>query len=221
MVTLDYVGFAHHLSHPDLTGLARMMGDQGRGKLNWLHRIRDQKKLAMERGEEISDEEARRREVAKLHRPRLKVPIYNPDRYGPLYNPRLYDGAEVMLSQGRVALPNCVPLEPKAVHAKRNYDKITTEVARMIEEGNAQPEEIRFMCSEFFVWVRNGEEFLIRFGERRIPSRINKKKLNVCYVDSTIALDGNTPIKLKSSVAVFDYYLGLYCNICGQSLHDD
>jgi hypothetical protein len=198
-----------------------MTGDQGRGKLNWLHRISSQKRRDRERGEEISDEEARRREVAKLHRPKLKR-LYNPTRYGPFYDSRLYDGTEVVLSQGeRVMLPNCVPLEPKAVHAKRNYDKITTEVARMIEEGNAQPEEIRFMCSEFFVWVRNGEEFLIRFGERRIPSRINKKKLNVCYVDSTIALDGNTFIKLKSSVAVFDYYLGLYCNICGQSLHDE
>ncbi len=91
----------------------------------------------------------------------------------------------------------------------------------MIEEGNAQPEEIRFMCSEFFVWVRNGEEFLIRFGERRIPYRIHREKLNVCYVDGTITLDGNTLIKLKSSVAVFDYYLGLYRNICGQPLHDE
>ena len=158
-----------------------MAGDQGRGKLNWLTRIRFQKMLAKERGDEISDEEAKRRAVAKLHRPKLKR-LYNENPYvGGPYDPRLYEGAEVALSRGRIALPNCVPLEPEAVHARRNYEKITKEVARMIEEGRAQPEEIRFMCSEFFIWVHNGEDFLVRFGERTIPCRFNKDKLRVCY----------------------------------------
>ncbi len=186
-----------------------MLGDQGRGKLNWLHRIETQKMTAKERGEEISDEEAKRRAVARLHRPKLKR-LYNPDRVvGGLYDPRLYDGTEVVLSQGRIALPNCVPLEPKAVHAKRNYDKITTEAARMIEEGKVQPEEIRLMCSEFFVFGRNGEDFLVQFGGRRYPHRIDKAKLRVCYEGGTVTLDGNVPIRVKL-VAIFDYYLTLY-----------
>jgi hypothetical protein len=158
----------------DLTGLASMTGDQGRGKLNWLHRISSEKRRARERGEEISDEGARRREVAKLHRPRLKVPIYNPDRYGPLYNPRLYDGAEIVLNGERIALPNCMSLEPVAVHARRDYDKITTEVGRMIAEGNAQPEEIRFMCSAFFIMRRNGDDFLIRLVKGDTHTELSK-----------------------------------------------
>jgi hypothetical protein len=76
-----------------------MAGGQGRGKLNWLTRIRFQKMLAKERGDEISDEEAKRRAVAKLHRPKLKR-LYNEDRYvGGPYDPRLYEGAEVALSR--------------------------------------------------------------------------------------------------------------------------
>ena len=47
------------MNKSDLTELARMAGGQGRGKLNWLTRIRVQKMLAKERGDEISDEEAR------------------------------------------------------------------------------------------------------------------------------------------------------------------
>jgi len=45
----------------------------------------------------------------------------------------------------------------------------------MIDEGRAQPEEIRFLCSEFFVFVRNGEDFLVRWGERTKPYKINTK----------------------------------------------
>lgn len=180
-----------------------------RGKLNWQRRIRQQKKLAMERGEEISDGEARQREVAKLHRPKLRVPVYNPHRYGPLYNPRLYDGAEVVLDQQRIALPNCVTLEPVAVHASRDYGKITREVSRMIAEGNAQPEEIRFMCSEFFVLRRNGEDFLVRFGERRYPRRIQKGSLRVRYESGTITFNDGPPIRVKS-VGVFEHYFDLY-----------
>jgi hypothetical protein len=188
-----------------------MTGDQGRGKLNWLHRIETQKMLAKERGEDISDEEARLREVARLHRPKLRRLDKAIRRASP-YDPRRY-GTKVSSSQGSVALLNCWTMEPGSVHAGRNYTKIATEVGRMIEEGKAQPEEIRFMCSEFFVWVRNGEDFLVRFGERRIPCRIDKDKLRVCYEDGTVTLDGYSPITVKS-VAVFDYYLTLYDALC-------
>lgn len=106
-----------------------------------------------------------------------------------------------------------MPLEPEAVHARRNYEKITKEVARMIEEGRAQPEEIRFMCSEFFIWVHNGEDFLVRFGERRISYRFNKDKLRVCYENDTVMIEGFSPIRIKS-VATFDYYVTQYAALC-------
>ena len=106
-----------------------------------------------------------------------------------------------------------MPLEPAAVHSRRNYEKVTKEVARIIEEGRAQPEEIRFMCSEFFIWVHNGEDFLVRFGERRSPYRINKDKLRVCYENGTVMIEGCSPIRIKS-VATFDYYLTLYAALC-------
>jgi len=83
----------------------------------------------------------------------------------------------------------------------------------MIAEGKAQPEEIWFMCSEFFIWVRNGEHFLVRFGERRIPFRIDKPKLRLCYKDGTVTLEGYFPIRVKS-VGVFDYYLTIYSALC-------
>ncbi len=184
-----------------------MLQDQGRGKLNWLHRIETQKMLAKERGEEISDEEAKMRAVAKLHRPELR-PLDNSGRYADPNDPRRY-GTEVMLNHGSVALPNCWTMEPIAVHGKRNYDKIVTEASRMIAESKVQPEEIRFMCSEFFIWARNGEHLLVQFGERRIPYRIDKDKLRVCYKEGTVTSEGYPPISVKS-VAVFDYYLSLY-----------
>ena len=183
----------------------------GRGKLNWQSRIRSQKKLAKERGEEISDEEARRREMAKLHRPKLKVPVYNPDRYGPLYNPRLYDGAEIFQNQERVTLPNCVNLEPAATHAIRDYKYITTEMSRMIAEGYAQPDEIRFVCSTFFVLRQDGEDLLVRFGKRRVPNRIGNGQLRVSYESGTITFNGLT-LKVKS-VGLFEHYFNLYVTL--------
>jgi hypothetical protein len=156
--------------------------------------------LSKERGEEITDEEAQRRAVAKLHRPKLR-PLDNSGRYADPNDPRRY-GTEVTLNNGSVALQNCWTMEPNAVHAKRNYDKITTEATRVVAEGKVQPEEIRFMCSEFFIWVRNGEHFLVRFGERRIPYRIDKNKLRVCYKDGTVTPEGYPPISVKS-VGVF------------------
>ena len=190
-----------------------MLEDRRPGKRNWYRRVETEKIQARQRGEEISDEEARKRAIAKLHRPILKR-LYLPNRYvGGAYDPCFYDGVEVELSQGRVALPNCALAEPKAVHARRSDDKITREVARMIEEGGAQPEELRFICSDFFVYARNNEVFLVRFGGRRIPYRIEKTKLIVCYVDSTVTLHGYRPIRVES-VGVFEYYFRLYSGLC-------
>jgi hypothetical protein len=212
MVTLD-LARGTHMSSADRIPPNRLgRQTQGRDKRNWLSRINNQKTLARQRGEEISDEEARRREVAKLHRPKLKVRLYNPDRYGPLYNPRLYDGAEVVQGRERVPLPNCVALEPSAVHSKRDYDKITTEVARMIAEGNAHPEEIRLLCSAFFILRRSGEDWLVRFGERRYPYKINEGRLRVNYTGGTVALDESLTIKVKS-VGIFDHYFDLYTKL--------
>ena len=118
-----------------------------------------------------------------------------------------------MLNQGSVALQNWWTMQPKAVHARRNYDKITKEVARMIEDGRVQPDQIRFMCSEFFVCVRNGEELLVRFGERRHPYRIGRGEWRVSYADGTVIFEGYSRIKLKS-VGVFVYYLSLYSALC-------
>jgi len=166
----------------------------------------------------ISEREAHLRAVARMHRPKLAIELYRDrdgrplNRYGPHFNPRLYDGTEVKLSRGSVAfaLPNCVPLEPKAVHARRDFDRITKEVARMLEEGGAQPEQIRFMCSEFFIFVRHGEDFLVRFGGRKIPYRIDEHKVRMCYEDRTVTFGENSVIKKVRSVGVFDYYLNLY-----------
>jgi hypothetical protein len=100
-------------------------------------------------------------------------------------------------------------LEPVAVHARRDYDKITTEVGRMIAEGNAQPEEIRFMCSAFFIMRRNGDDFLIRFGERRYPYRIIKGLLRVSYESGAVILAGDRTIKV-TSVGIFEHYFNIY-----------
>src|ERR1700730_3457424 len=154
-----------------------MLRDQGRGKLNWLHRIKTEKVQAEERGEDISDEEAKRRAVAKLHRPKLKR-LDNAIWPAPPDDPRRY-GTKVSSSQGSVALLNCWTMEPESVHAGRNYDKLTNQVGRMIERGKAQPEEICFMCSEFFVFRRNGEDFLVQCGDPRYSYRIDKTSLRV------------------------------------------
>lgn len=82
----------------------------------------------------------------------------------------------------------------------------------MIEEGGAQPEEIYFMCSEFFVFVRNWVDFLVQFGGRKIPHRIGKDQPKVCYEDGTVTFSDKSMIKKIKSVSVFDYYLRLYCH---------
>jgi hypothetical protein len=190
----------------------------------WLTRRRNEGRRAKMRDPQnssISEREARLRAVARMHPPKLMIDLYQ-DRdgrpltpgYGPRINPRIYDRTEVMLSQGSVALPNCMTLEPKAVHPRRNYNRITREVARMIEEGGAQPEEIYFMCSEFFVFVRNWEDFLVRFGGRTIPHRIGKdKKPEVCYEDRTVTFGDDSVIKKVKSAGVFDFYLRLYFSL--------
>src|SRR5277367_6312535 len=158
----------------------------------WATRRRNETLRAKERGEEISEREAHLRAGASLHRPSLKLWLW--DR-GDFPNPRLYDGIEVKLSQWSVTLPNCVALEPEAVRAKRDYDKMTGQVARMIEEGRAQPEEIRFVCSEFFVFVRNGEHFLVRWGERTNPYRIDKDKVEISFETRTVTFGNNSNIR--------------------------
>jgi hypothetical protein len=164
----------------------------------------------------ISEREAHLRAVARMHRPRLTIELYRDrdgrplNRYGPHINPRLFDGTEVMLSHGSVSLPNCMPLEPKAVHGRRDYNRISNEVARMIEEGRVQPEQIRFMCSEFFVFVRNREDFLVRFGERRYPYRFEQTKVRISYMDGIVTFGDHSAIKNVRSIGVFDYYLTLF-----------
>jgi hypothetical protein len=132
MVTLVAAGWRINLSksefEEDFEGMAERLGP---GKRNWLRGIENEKIAAKQRGEKISDEEAKQREVVKLHRPHT----------------RQYHRIEVEFGEAKIALPNCVALEPKAVHAKRRYGKITREAALMIEEGRVQPDEIRFMCS--------------------------------------------------------------------------
>jgi hypothetical protein len=194
----------------------------------WATRLRNEGSRAKTRDPQnssISEREARLRAAAPMHPPKLMIDLYQ-DRdgrpltpgYGPHVNPRLYDGSDVMLSQGSVALPNCMPLEPKAVHARRNYNRIINEVARMIEEGRAQPEEIYFMCSEFFVFVRDSEDFLVRFGGRTIPHRIGKDKPEACYENRTVIFGDGSVIKKIKSVGVFDFYLKLYFRLRDQGL---
>jgi hypothetical protein len=186
-----------------------MTGTVGRGKAAWLGRIARQKQWARESGEEISDLEARLREVARMHRPTLTRLIVK-DPWRTIFDRRLYDGIEIALTQGIVALPNCLPLEPKAVHARRRYDKIIKEAARMIEESTASPEQVRFMCSEFFVVRRNEEDLLVRFGGRRYPYKITEKKFAENYVDRTVTLDNHSTIRNVKSPRTFSFYLHLY-----------
>ena len=188
-----------------------MPGARGRGERNWLRRIEIQKMLAKQGDEQISDEEANRRAVAKLHRPKLKrldnaIPPAPPD------DPRRY-GTKVSLSQGSVALLNCWTMEPESVHAGRNYDKLTKQVGRMIEQGKAQPEEICFMCSEFFIFRRNGEDCLVQSGDPRYLYQIDRDSLRASYEDGTVTLKGYSPIRPKS-VGVFAYYFSLYGVLC-------
>ena len=188
-----------------------MLRDQGRGKLNWLHRITTEKVHAKRRGEDISGEEAKRRAVARLHRPKLKR-LDNAIWPAPPDDRRRY-GTKVSSSQGSVALLNCWTMEPKLVHAGRNYKKLTKQVAHMIEQGKAQPEEINFMCSEFFIFRRNGKDFLVQCGDPRYLYQIDRDSLRASYEDGTVTLKGRPPIRPKS-VGVFAYYFSLYGALC-------
>jgi len=104
-------------------------------------------------------------------------------------------------------------MEPNSVHAGRNYKKLTKQVARMIEQGKAQPEEICFMCSEFFVFRRNGEDFLVQCGDPRYLYQIDRDSLRASYEHGAVTLKGYSPIRPKS-VGVFAYYFSLYSALC-------
>src|ERR1700730_16102951 len=185
--------------------------DQTRGRLNWLHRREKEKLQAKQCGEDISDEEARRRADAKLHRPKLR-PLDKRDGYADPYDPRRY-GTEIVSNQGSVALPKCWTMEPKSIHAGRNYKKLANQVGRMIEQGKAQPEEICFMCSEYFIFRRNGKDSLVQTGDPRYVYQIDRESLRVSYEDGIVTLKGHPPIR-PNSVGVFAYYFTLYGALC-------
>jgi hypothetical protein len=188
-----------------------MLRDQGRGRLNWLRRSENEKTQAKERGEDISDEEAKRRAVAKLHRPKLR-PLDNSGRYADPYDPRRC-GTEIVLDDVSVALPKCWTMEPESFRAGRNYKKLTKQVARMIEQGKAQAGEICFICSEFFIFRHNGKDYLVQSDDPRYVYQIDKESLRASYVDGTVTLKGYSPISPKS-VGVFAYYFNLYDALC-------
>jgi len=104
-------------------------------------------------------------------------------------------------------------MEPKSIHAGRNYKKLTKQVGRMIEQGKARPEEICFMYSEFFIFRRNGEDFLVQCGDPRYFYRIDKTSSRVCYEVGTATLGRDATINIKSP-GVFHYYLILYEALC-------
>jgi hypothetical protein len=104
-------------------------------------------------------------------------------------------------------------MEPESVHAGRNYKKLTKQVARMIEQGKAPPEEICFMCSEFFIFRRNGKDCLVQCGDPRYVYQIDRESLRASYEDGTVTLKGYSPIRPKS-VGVFAYYINLYGALC-------
>jgi hypothetical protein len=110
-------------------------------------------------------------------------------------------------------LPKCWTMEPESVHAGRNYKKLTKQVARMIEQGKAPPEEICFMCSEFFIFRRNGKDCLVQCGDPRYVYQIDRESLRASYEDGTVTLKGYSPIRPKS-VGVFAYYFNLYGALC-------
>lgn len=118
-----------------------------------------------------------------------------------------------MLNKRSVALLNCWTIEPESVHAGRNYDELTKQVARMIEQGKAQPEQICFMCSEFFIFRRNGKDRLVQSGDSRYVYQIDRENLRASNEDGTVTLKGYSPIRPKS-VGVFAYYLKLYGALC-------
>ena len=144
-------------------------------------------------------------------RPKLRS-LDNSGRYADPNDPRRY-GTEIVLNQGSVALPRCWTMEPESVHARRNYQKLTKQVARMIEQGKAQPEEICFMCSEFFIFRRNRKDCLVQSGDPRYVYQIDKESLRASYEDGTVTLKGCSPIRPKS-VGVFAYYFSLYGALC-------
>jgi hypothetical protein len=185
--------------------------DQTRGRLNWLHRRENEKTQAKERGEDISDDEAKLRASSKLHRPKLR-PLDNSRRYADPYDRRRY-GTEIVLTQASVELPNCWTMEPAAVHRGRNYKKLTKQVAHMIEQGKALDGEICFICSEFFIFRRNRKDYLVQSGDPRYVYQIDKQSLRASYVDGTVTLKGYSPIRPKS-VGVFAYYFSLYGALC-------
>jgi hypothetical protein len=83
----------------------------------------------------------------------------------------------------------------------------------MIEQGKAQPEEICFMCSEFFIFRRNGKDSLVQTGDPRYVYQIDRESLRVSYEDGIVTLKGHPPIRPKS-VGVFAYYFTLYGALC-------
>jgi hypothetical protein len=106
--------------------------DRRHEKRNWQRRIETEKIQAGQRGEEISDEEGRKRAIAKLHRPKLKR-LYLPNRYvGAAYDPCFYDGAEVELSQ-RIG-------SARTAHLDHNFGTLSpgkkADIIMLAAEGN-------------------------------------------------------------------------------------
>lgn len=93
------------------------------------------------------------RRVAAMHRPKAT----------------LADSIRVFV-KGRPVKLSCWVEQPEAVHALRRFNALLNEIARLIASGEIAPDEVSFLCSEFFYFTRDHHNWLvIQSGQPPIP----------------------------------------------------
>jgi hypothetical protein len=113
--------------------------------------------------------------------------------------------------------PNCVALEPAAIHARRAYEKQLDQISIMIGRvREIDATDVRFVCPFFFV-VRSqgGFDYLchehVRYpldslAEDAIDQGVSIKRAEVSYKDQLVVFPEGSTIK-TADIANFDFYL--------------
>ena len=97
--------------------------------------------------------------------------------------------------------PNCIALEPEGVHARRAYKKNLDTIKWMIDTTEIEADEVRFVCSMFFV-IRPRESDYLCYGQFRY------------WIDNTIISHENNSVSFAdgfsievAQIGIFDFYL--------------
>lgn len=133
----------------------------------------------------------RNQRIAAMHRPKSTIS----------------DGIRVFIN-GRPISLSCWVEQPQAVHAIRRFDAFLNEISRLIAAGEITPDEVSFLCSEFFFFTRDRHNwFVLKPGQPPIKS--NAWSADHAAKTITFKSDGKSLTIAPPRFSVIAWYLAV------------